>query len=143
MEKIITSETKVLYTAKTKVSGGRDNGVARSSDGRLDILLTRPGKNGNGTNPEQLFAAGWSACFEEAIGIAAIKGNITIAEDPIINTEVDLCIVQGQYQLQARMYIILPATKKETAEILIETARKICPYTKAIERNINVEFHIV
>jgi lipoyl-dependent peroxiredoxin len=140
---IITAAAKVIYTAKTKVTGGRDNGVAKSSDGRLDIRLTRPGKDGDGTNPEQLFAAGWSACFEEAIGIAASKGNIIITKDPIINTEVDLCIDKGQYQLQARMYIILPETKKETAETLIEAARKICPYTKAIERNINVEFHIV
>ena len=64
---------KVVYTAKTHTTGGRENGASRSSDGRLDVKLSPPGSAGVGTNPEQLFAAGWSACFESALGVAARK----------------------------------------------------------------------
>ena len=69
----MTQLDKVLYTAKTHTTGGRENGASRSSDGRLDIKLSTPGATGSGTNPEQLFAAGWSACFEGAMGLAPAK----------------------------------------------------------------------
>ena len=81
---------KVLYTAKTHTTGGRENGVARSSDGRLDIKLSPPGAAGSGTNPEQLFAAGWSACFEGALGVAAHKMKIALPSDTAIDAEVGL-----------------------------------------------------
>jgi lipoyl-dependent peroxiredoxin len=74
----VTQVGKVLYTAKTHTTGGRENGASRSSDGRLDIMLSTPGGTGTGTNPEQLFAAGWSACFEGAIGLAARKMKIAL-----------------------------------------------------------------
>ena len=78
---------KVVYTAKTHTTGGRESGVSRSSDGRLDVKLSLPGSARIGTNPEQLFAAGWSACFESAIGIAARKRKIALA-DLAIDAEV-------------------------------------------------------
>ena len=71
---------KVVYTAKTRTAGGRENGAARSSDGRLDVRLSTPGSARIGTNPEQLFAAGWSACFESAIALAAHERKIVLPD---------------------------------------------------------------
>src|SRR5258707_6956590 len=81
---------KVLYTGKAHTTGGR-NGASRSSDGRLDIKLSSPGTPGNGTNPEQLFAAGWSACFMGAMGLAAAKMRTRLPADAAVDAEVDLC----------------------------------------------------
>jgi Ohr subfamily peroxiredoxin len=91
----MTHVEKVLYTAKTHTTGGRVNGASRSSDGHLEITLSTPGTAGSGTNPEQLFAAGWSACFEGALGIAARKMRITLPADLAIDAEVDLCTTTG------------------------------------------------
>ena len=91
----MTKLEKVLYTAKTHTTGGRENGESRSSDGRLNIRLSTPGTPGTGTNPEQLFAAGWSACFEGAMGLAARKMKITLPADMAIDAEVDLCLADG------------------------------------------------
>src|SRR5215813_3013518 len=99
----ITRTSKVLYTAKTHTTGGREHGVAKSSDGHLDIKLSTPGTNGTGTNPEQLFAAGWSACFEGALGIAARKRRIALPEDTAIDAEVDLRSGKDGFSLQARL----------------------------------------
>src|SRR5215471_13553500 len=98
----IAKKAKVLYTAKTHTTGGRDHGVAKSSDGYLDIKLSSPGTNGVGTNPEQLFAAGWSACFEGAMGIAASKSGITLPEGLAIDAEVDLNLDRADFFLSAR-----------------------------------------
>src|SRR5580692_3829646 len=95
---------QVLYTAKVHTTGGRE-GAARSSDGRLDIMLSSPVSPGSGTNPEQLFAAGWSACFEGAMGLAARKLKITLPTDLAIDAEVDLCMADGAYFLQARLNV--------------------------------------
>src|SRR5882724_5223170 len=102
----MTRIEKVLYTAKTHTSGGRD-GASRSSDGRLDVKLSSPGSKGAGTNPEQLFAAGWSACFEGAMGLAARKRKIALPADLAIDAEVDLCSNEGAYFLQARLNVNL------------------------------------
>jgi osmotically inducible protein OsmC len=139
----ITKTSKVLYTAKTHTIGGREHGVAKSSDGHLDIKLSSPGTNGIGTNPEQLFAAGWSACFEGALGIAASKKRITLPEDTAIDAEVDLCIEKGEFFLQARLNISIPAFDREIAWELIDAAEKICPYAKAIKGNVDVEIYLV
>src|ERR1700689_1870691 len=88
---------KLLYTAKTHTAGGREHGVSRSSDGHLDIKLSTPGTAGIGTNPEQLFAAGWSACFEGAMGIAARKMKIRLPSAMAIDAEVDLCLSDDAY----------------------------------------------
>jgi Ohr subfamily peroxiredoxin len=139
----ITQSTKVLYTAKTHTTGGREHGVSRSSDGHLDIKLSTPGTNGIGTNPEQLFAAGWSACFEGALGIAAQKMRITLPEETAIDAEVDLLADKGAYSLQARLNISIPGVDREIAKQLIETAQQTCPYSKAIHGNVDVEYNLV
>src|SRR3954467_801320 len=99
---------KLLYTAKAHTTGGRENGVSRSSDGRLDVKLSSPGTTGNGTNPEQLFAAGWSACFIGAIGAAAAKRKIALPKDVAVEAEVDLGKTGDAYLLQARLDVSLP-----------------------------------
>src|SRR3977135_4464278 len=124
----ITRTSKVLYTAKTHTAGGRDHGVAKSSDGNLDIKLSAPGSNGIGTNPEQLFAAGWSACFEGAIGIAARKAGISLPQNPTIDAEIDLCLDKADFFLQARLNVSLPGLDREIALELIHAAENICPY---------------
>lgn len=133
----ITTIDKVLYTGKTHTSGGRD-GASRSSDGKLDIQLSSPGSHGAGTNPEQLFAAGWSACFIGAIGIAAAKKKITLPEGTAVDAEVDLGLAKTEYFLQARLNVSLPGLGEETARALIESAHQTCPYSKATRGNINV-----
>ena len=139
----ITKSSKVLYTAKTHTTGGREHGVAKSSDGHLDIKLSAPGTNGIGTNPEQLFAAGWSACFEGAMGIAASKRRIALPEDTAIDAQIDLCLDNGEFFLQARLNVSIPGLDKEIAWELIDSAEKICPYSKAIKGNVNAEITLV
>jgi Ohr subfamily peroxiredoxin len=137
------TETKtILYTAKTHTTGGR-NGTSRSSDGRLDVKLSQPNTAGIGTNPEQLFAAGWSACFEGAMGIAARKMKFPLPADMTIDAEVDLCLTNGAYCLQARLNINLPGVEREAAQALADAAHQTCPYSKATRGNIDVTINIV
>jgi lipoyl-dependent peroxiredoxin len=98
---------KVLYTAKAHTTGGRA-GVSRSSDGRLEVRLSRPGSPGSGTNPEQLFAAGWSACFESAMEFAARKMKIALPADHAVDAEIDLGPEGDAFSLAARLYVSLP-----------------------------------
>src|SRR5678816_1175381 len=133
---------KVLYTAKTHTTGGRD-GASRTSDGRLDVKLTSPGASGGGTNPEQLFAAGWSACFLSAIGLAAAQRKITLPVDRAIDAEVDLGSNEGGYLLRARLNVSLPGLPREVAQALVDTAHQICPYSKATRGNIDVVLNVV
>lgn len=142
METIIQTR-KVLYTGKTHTTGGREHGISRSSDGRLEIKLSTPGTNGVGTNPEQLFAAGWSACFEGAMGISARKMHISLPEDTAIDAEIDLCIEKGEYFLQARLNVSVPGLDREIAQQLIDYAEQTCPYTKAIRNNVGVTINLV
>ena len=134
---------RVLYTAKVHTSGGRDGGVSRSDDGRLDIKHSLPGSKNPGTNPEQLFAAGWSACFEGAIGLAARKMKITLPEDLAVDAEVDLTLADGAYALQARLNVSLPGLDREVAQALVDEAEQTCPYSKAIRGNVDVEINLV
>ena len=133
---------KVLYTARVHTTGGRD-GAARSDDGRLDITLSPPGHAGNGTNPEQLFAAGWSACFIGAMGIAASKMRVTLPADRAINAEVDLGTIDGAFFLQARLNVSLPGLDRETAQALVNAAHQTCPYSKATRGNIDVVINLI
>jgi Ohr subfamily peroxiredoxin len=128
---------KVLYTGKTHTSGGRE-GASRSDDGRLDIQLSSPGSTGNGTNPEQLFAAGWSACFIGAIGAAAAKRKIALPKELAVHAEVDLGKTGDAYLLQARLNVSLPGLDAATAQTLVEEAHQTCPYSKATRGNIDV-----
>ena len=134
---------KVLYTAKTHTTGGRDGGASHSSDGRLDIKLSVPGTPGSGTNPEQLFAAGWSACFEGAMGVVAHKMKIPLPAGTAIDAEVDLCTDSEGYHIQARLNVSLPGLAREVAQALVDAAHQTCPYSKATRGNINVAINLV
>jgi Ohr subfamily peroxiredoxin len=133
---------KVIYTAKIHTIGGRENGAARSSDGNLDVMLAVPGSSRVGTNPEQLFAAGWSACFESAIGLVAQKRRIKLSE-LTIDAEVDLHLANGEYSLSARFNVNLPGLDRDVARSLVEQAEQICPYSKVTRGNIDVAFNLV
>ncbi|MBA4308553.1 MAG: peroxiredoxin [Sphingopyxis sp.] len=132
----------IVYTGKTHTTGGRD-GASRSSDGELDIALSPPGSNRTGTNPEQLFAAGWSACFLGAIGKAASEHKLRLPADAAIDAEVDLALDDGGFSLIARLNVSLPGIDRETAETLTARAHEICPYSKATRGNIAVDINIV
>ncbi len=138
-----TQPEKVLYTGKTHTTGGREHGMSRSSDGNLEIKLSTPGTGGAGTNPEQLFAAGWSACFEGAMGIGAMKMKVKLPPDTAIDAEVDLCNVAGNYFLQARLNISLPGLDREVAQALVEFGEHNCPYSKATRGNIATKYNLV
>ena len=134
---------KVLYTAKVRVVGGRENGTAKSSDGRLDIKISPPGSPKPGTNPEQLFAAGWSACFEGAMGVAAKKMKVTLPAETAIDAEVDLCATGAEYSIQARLNVSLPGMDRAAAQALVDAAHQICPYSKATRGNIEAVVKVV
>lgn len=138
----MTKIDQVLYTAKTNTSGGR-NGASRSSDGRLDIKLSSPGSTGAGTNPEQLFAAGWSACFIGAIGKVAEAMKVTLPPDVQVDAEVDLGTGDGGYLLQARLNVSIPGVPRDIGQALIDHAHQTCPYSKAIRGNVNVAIQLV
>jgi len=133
---------KVLYTAKVHTTGGRD-GASRSSDGRLEVKLSSPGTPGPGTNPEQMFAAGWSACFEGAMGIAARKLKIALPAATAIDAEVDLCKTGGDFFLRARLNVSLPGLEPEVAQSLVDAAHQTCPYSKATRGNVDVAINVV
>ncbi|WP_085694025.1 MULTISPECIES: organic hydroperoxide resistance protein [unclassified Pseudomonas] len=133
---------KVLYTAKTHTTGGRD-GASRSSDGILDVKLSSPGSNGGGTNPEQLFAAGWSACFIGAMKAVGAQQKISVPADVAVDAEVDLVTNAGGYLLQARLNVSLPGMERAAAQKLVEDAHQVCPYSKATRNNIQVELKLV
>jgi lipoyl-dependent peroxiredoxin len=132
---------EVLYTAKTHTTGGRD-GASQSSDGRLEVKLSSPGSPGNGTNPEQLFAAGWSACFLGAMGVAAGKLKVSLPADRAVDAEVDLGMTDGGYLLRARLNVRLPGVDREVARQVVDAAHQICPYSKATRGNIEVEINV-
>jgi Ohr subfamily peroxiredoxin len=133
---------KILYTARTRTTGGRE-GQSRSDDGRLDVRLATPGSAGAGTNPEQLFAAGWSACFEGAMGIAARKRRVALPPETAIDAEVDLVMGNAGYSLAARMNISLPGVDRSTAREIVAEAETTCPYSKAVAGNVPVEINLV
>ncbi len=133
----------ILYTGKTTTTGGR-NGQSRSDDGRLDIKLSPPGSPGAGTNPEQLFAAGWSACFIGAMGHVAQGLGIRLPADAAVAAEVDLCnSAERGYFLQARLNVSLPGLDRDTAQRIVEGAHQACPYSKATRGNIDVVLNLL
>lgn len=142
MENNILQPEKVLYTGKTHTTGGRE-GASQSSDNRLDIKLSSPGSAGSGTNPEQLFAAGWSACFIGAMGIAAAQMKIKLPTETAVDAEVDLCMTDGAYFLQARLNVSLPGLDTETARAITDAAHQTCPYSKATRGNIGVTINLI
>ncbi|WP_420997307.1 organic hydroperoxide resistance protein [Cupriavidus sp. 30B13] len=137
-----TQTPKVLYTGKTHTTGGRD-GKSRSSDGRLDIQLSSPGTPGAGTNPEQLFAAGWSACFIGALGLASARMKVVLPADLSVDAEVDLVKSADAYFLQARLNVSLPGLDREVARALADAAHQTCPYSKLTRGNIDVAINVI
>jgi Ohr subfamily peroxiredoxin len=133
---------RILYTGKTRTIGGRDGGSSVSSDGQLNITLTSPGTSREGTNPEQLFAAGWSACFIGAMKLAAASSKVQFPVNAAVNAEVDLVLSDGQYSLQARLYISLPGLHNDAAQALVKAAHNTCPYSKATRGNIDVDITV-
>ncbi len=134
----ITQIEKLLYTAKTHTTGGREGGSSRTSDGHLDVKISIPGTPGAGTNPEQLFAAGWSACFLSAVKIVAAHMKVKLPQDVAVDAEVDLGTTNGGYFIQSRLNVSLPGIDPEVAQMIVDGAHLECPYSKATHGNINV-----
>src|SRR6202046_2993362 len=135
---------KMQYTAKTHTSGGRRGGVSHSDDGRLDIKFSAPGVPGTGTNPEQLFSAGWSACFISAMGLVANRMKVKLPADVAIDTEVDLCNSGDVYFLRARLNVSLPGLEREVAQAIVDaTHRETCAYSNATRGNVDVTVKVM
>ncbi|HVV40524.1 MAG TPA: organic hydroperoxide resistance protein [Nitrobacter sp.] len=133
---------KVIYTARTRTTGGRD-GASQSDDRRFDVKLSPPGGNGAGTIPEQLFAAGWSACFIGAMRRAAGQLKVALPADLAVDAEVDLGTVGEAFLLQARLDISLPGLPREAAQSVADAAHRICPYSKATRGNIDAVINVI
>lgn len=136
------SDSETLYTAKVHVVGGRQGG-ARSSDGRLDIQLSPPGAGASGSNPEQLFAAGWAACFQGAMAIAAKSRGVSLPAELAIDAEVDLGLGGDGYVLAARLNVSVPGVDRALAGQIIEAAHRTCPYSRAVKGNIDAVISLV
>jgi Ohr subfamily peroxiredoxin len=132
---------KILYTGHTYTSGGRE-GAGRSDDGRLDLKLSPPGAPGHGTNPEQLFAVGWSACFLGALRHACNARKIRFPATAAIDAQVDLLHGEQGFFLQVRLFVSLPDIETNIAQQLIDAAHQNCPYSKATRGNIDVSLTI-
>lgn len=131
---------KIYYTAKAQTTGGRD-GYSRTDDGRLSVTLSPP--TGGGTNPEQLFAVGWSACYLSAMQILAKKKRVPFPADARDDIEVDLVMTGDAFTLQARHTVRLPGMEAGMARTIAEEAHTICPYSKAVRGNIEVTTNVV
>jgi len=137
------TQANVLYTAKAHTSGGRE-GSSRTDDNRLNVELSNPGTKPTGTNPEQLFAVGWSACFLSALQLVAAKRKVVFTAPPSDDVEVDLLLskVDG-FSLRVRHNITLPGVDAGTARALVAEGHLTCPYSKATHGNIEVETRIL
>ena len=132
---------EILYTAEGTAWGGRE-GRAASSDGNVDVELVRPGKDGPGTNPEQLFAVGYAGCFHSALKIVARGQGLDVAESAI-TTRVGLGKREnGAYGLKIDIVGELPGLSKEQAEKLLEDAHQVCPYSNATRGNVEVTLSV-
>jgi lipoyl-dependent peroxiredoxin len=136
---------KVVYTAHAKATGGRD-GRAASSDGALDVKLATPrelgGAGGPGTNPEQLFAAGYSACFIGAIKFVAGRDKIALPSDVSIESSVGIGPIPNGFGIEVAMKVSLPGMSKAEAEALVQKAHIVCPYSNATRGNIDVRLSV-
>lgn len=132
-----TQLDKVLYTAHAHTTGGRD-GQSKTDDGRLNVTLSSPGTSGTGTNPEQLFAAGYSACFIGAIKAVAGLKKIEVPADLSIDASVDLGKIPAGYGIAVRLHVSLPGMDRAAAQDLIDAAHQVCPYSNATRGNIDV-----
>ncbi len=128
---------KVLYTARTHTTGGRD-GQAQSDDGKLQVSLSHFAGSGSGTNPEQMFAAGYSACFMGALRAVAAKAQVTLPDAMAVDAEVDLGPVGPNFGIAVRLKVALPGMAAEQANSLLAAADQVCPYSNATRGNIPV-----
>ena len=132
---------KILYTAHATSTGGRE-GTSKSSDGVLDVKLTTPkelgGNSATGTNPEQLFAAGYSACFIGAMKHVAMMQKITLPAETSIKADVGIGPIPAGFGIQVAMTITIPGMERAAAEALVQTAHGVCPYSNATRGNIDV-----
>jgi osmotically inducible protein OsmC len=134
---------QVLYTAHTHTTGGRE-GAGRSSDGAIDVKLSTPGSNRPGTNPEQLFGIGYSACFLGAIQIAGAQFGVKLPKETAIDAEVSLGKTDGgaNYALAVTLKVSLPGLDAAVKKQLVDTAHQTCPYSRSIRGNVDVQFEI-
>jgi lipoyl-dependent peroxiredoxin len=135
--------TDAIYTAHAHAVGGR-NGTAKSDDGHLDVKLAFPksmGGDGNGANPEQLFAAGYSACFLGALGLVARNQGVKLGEHSL-DAEVDLIKDETSFHVGVRLKLNAPELDRETAEKLLHAAHEVCPYSKATRGNVDVALEV-
>lgn len=132
----------VLYTARTRTTGGR-SGSGRSDDGAIDVKLSPPGSGGAGTNPEQLFGIGYSACFIGAMQLAAGKLKVRLPQDAAVDAEVSLGKTQGdEYQLAVTLNVDLPGLDEDIKRQLVEAAHATCPYSRMTRGHVDVELVI-
>ncbi|RZL55199.1 MAG: organic hydroperoxide resistance protein [Variovorax sp.] len=138
-----TKLDKVLYTAEAHTVGGRE-GAGKSSDGAIDVKLSAPGSGKPGTNPEQLFAVGYAACFIGAMKAVAPKVGVKVPDDVSIDSKVALGPTNGgaAYGISVQLAITLPGLDAEQAKKLVDTAHEVCPYSNATRGNIDVEITI-
>lgn len=136
---------KVVYQAHAKATGGRD-GRATSSDGVLDVKLGVPkemgGAGGAATNPEQLFAAGYSACFLGALKFVAAKEKVKIPADAAIEATVGIGEIPNGFGIEVQLDITLPGVERSVAEALVKKAHEVCPYSNATRGNIDVTLNV-
>lgn len=137
---------KVLYRGHAKATGGRD-GRATTSDGGVDVKLTTPkelgGGGGEGTNPEQLFALGYSACFIGAMKFAAMQQKIKLPDDTKIEGVVGIGSIPGGFGIEVELRITVPGMPREQAQAIVEKAHGVCPYSNATRGNIDVKLTVV
>ncbi|WP_020592161.1 organic hydroperoxide resistance protein [Kiloniella laminariae] len=136
---------KILYTARAEATGGRE-GHIKSDDGALDLALTTPKELGGagkfGVNPEQMFAAGYAACFIGALKVVAGQEKITLPADTKIASEVGIGPITGGFGITASLSISLPGIEKAKAEDLIAKAHQVCPYSNATRGNVDVKLSL-
>jgi len=135
----------ILYKAVATSTGGRD-GQSESDDGQLKVKLTTPkelgGAGGDGTNPEQLFAAGYSACFIGALKFAAGQEKVTLPKDTEVKAEIGIGQIEGGFGIEATLNIHLPGMSQDEAESIAEKAHQVCPYSNATRNNVDVRLNI-
>lgn len=130
----------IAYTAKAEITGGRD-GRGSTDDNMVDVSLRTPeeqGGPGGGTNPEQLFAIGYGACFQGAMGLAGKEIDVDTS-DSVVNTEVGIGKEGESFGLSVKLNVSIPGVDKETAQKVVDRAHELCPYSKATRGNIPVE----
>lgn len=137
MQNVIDLEN-VIYTAQIRTAGGRDGGTSRISDGRQDATLSALGTAVTGTSPEQLFAAGWPACYLSAVKLVARKMKLPLPDDLAVDAEGDLGPAGPGYALAVRFNVSMPGVDRDAAQRLPQAAHDVCPYSRASRGNIEV-----